>query len=218
MKVIIPFKFNSTRCPRKNVREFIDGKSLLDLTVENVAKHGHEIFLACQSGEETEQLLDKYKASHLELGNTSNEWSKVMLDISRVLNENFDYNEPICFWQCIMPLFWLHNNFQDFADFAEEKIETHESVVPVYRFADYLVDENMQGVNFGPGSWHVPSQNLPKVYHITPMCLTTPMVVETYRYTYSPNSALWEAKGPHLDIDTEEDWKIAQILWNGLAK
>ena len=31
MKVVIPFKFDSTRLPNKNIIEFADGKSLLDI-------------------------------------------------------------------------------------------------------------------------------------------------------------------------------------------
>ena len=96
---------------------------------------------------------------------------------------------------------------------AEEKIKEYESVVPVYEFADYLVDENMRGINFGPGSWHAVSQDLPKSYYITPMGVSTPAVYSKYHYTYSPNSTMWVAKGPHIDIDTEEEMKIAQILY-----
>jgi CMP-N-acetylneuraminic acid synthetase len=213
MKIIIPFKFNSSRLPRKNVKEFVDGKSLLDLTVENFKKHGHEIFLACEKGEETDYLINKYNVQHVCLSNTSNEWLKVVIELSDTLNKEFGPDEEFCLWQCVMPLFWMHNNIQDFIDFAEENISKCDSVVPVYEFIDYLVDENMQGVNFGPGSWHVPSQKLPKVYYITPMCVTTPKILHQYRYTYSPNSILWVAKGPHLDIDDEQDWKMAQILW-----
>jgi CMP-N-acetylneuraminic acid synthetase len=33
MKVIIPFKFDSTRLPNKNIIEFAGGKSLLDISV-----------------------------------------------------------------------------------------------------------------------------------------------------------------------------------------
>lgn len=218
MKILIPFKFDSTRCPRKNVKEFVDGKSLLDIVVENFQKHDHEIFLTCESSVETEVLKSKYGVQHIELNNTSNEWSRVVIDLSETLNTKFGPDERICIWQCVMPLFWINNDIQEFLHFAEGAMSEYESVIPVYRFTDYLVDENMQGVNFGPGSWHVPSQSLPKVYYISPSCVTTPKVLHECRYTYSPKSILWEAKGPYIDIDTEEEWKIAQILWKEFAK
>ena len=213
MKVIIPFKFDSSRCRKKNVREFFDRKSLLDITVENFLRYDHHVSLVCVDGTQTDQLIKKYGVNHIPLNNTSNNWSEVVIDLSQSLIRSFGPDEPICLWQCITPLFWLYNNIQDFISFGEEKIKEYESVVPVYEFADYLVDENMQGVNFGPGSWHAVSQNLPKCYYITPMGISTPAIYEKYHYTYSPNSTMWVAQGPYIDIDTEEEMKIAQILY-----
>ena len=213
MKVIIPFKFDSSRCRKKNVREFFDRKSLLDITVENFLRYDHHVSLVCVDGTQTDQLIKKYGVNHIPLNNTSNNWSEVVIDLSQSLIRSFGPDEPICLWQCITPLFWLYNNIQDFISFGEEKIKEYDSVVPVYEFADYLVNENMQGVNFGPGSWHVASQNLPKCYYITPMGISTPAIYEKYHYTYSPNSTMWVAQGPYIDIDTEEEMKIAQILY-----
>tara|TARA_R100000008_G_C3571903_1_gene162709 strand:+ start:828 stop:1535 length:708 start_codon:yes stop_codon:yes gene_type:complete len=230
MNIIIPFKFNSARCARKNVREFHDGKSLLDIAVENFQNHGHHVYLACEDSPKTLELQIKYSANHLSLNNTSDHWSEVMYDLSKAINEEFDPEELICLWQPVMPLFWLHNNIQEFISFAEYvladrpnknecdlqnqiKFKDVESVVPVYPFKDYLVDKNLQGVNFSPGTWHVPSQSLPDLYTITPMTVSTPSVYAKYHYSYSPKSAIWAAKGPYVDIDTEEEFKTAQILW-----
>ena len=220
MKVIIPFKFDSSRCRRKNVREFFDGDSLLDITIKHFLKYYHDIYLVCVDGPETKQLIKKHNVNHIVLNDDSNNWVKVLIELSGTLNKVFGPNEPICFWQCVAPLFWLYNDIQDFISFAEEKIceEECESVVPVYEFADYLVNENMQGINFGPGSWHAVSQDLPKLYYITPMGVSTPAVYEKYRYTYSPNSTMWVAEGPYIDIDTEEEMKIAQILYREKIK
>jgi len=213
MKIIIPFKFDSSRCPKKNVREFFDGKSVLDIAIENFVRYDHDVYLACIDSPETDHLIKKHNVKHITLNNDSNNWITMLIELSATLNKVFGPNEPICFWQCVTPLFWLYNNIQDFISFGEEKIKEYESVVPVYEFADYLVDENMQGVNFGPGSWHAVSQNLPKCYYITPMGISTPAIYEKYRYTYSPNSTMWVAQGPYIDIDTEEEMKIAQILY-----
>lgn len=218
MKVLIPFKFDSCRCPKKNVREFFDGESLLDITVENFLKYNHDIYLTCVDGPQTEELIRRYKVNHIPLNNTSNNWSEVVIDLSKILVKSFGPHEPICLWQCVTPLFWLYNDIQDFLSFAEEKLVLYESVVPAYKFADYLVDEKMQGINFNPGSWHVPSQDLPKSYYITPMGVSTPAIYSKYHYTYSPNSKLWVANGPYIDIDTEEEMKIAQILYHEKLK
>ena len=213
MKIIIPFKFNSSRCPNKNVRDFFGGKSLLDIAIENFLKYDHDVYLACVDGPQTKELVRRHKVKHLLLDNTSNNWIETLIDLSKTLNKVFEPHEPICLWQCVTPLFWLYNDIQDFISFSEEKIKEYESVVPVYEFADYLVDENMRGINFGPGSWHAVSQDLPKSYYVTPMAVSTPAVYSKYHYTYSPNSIVWVAKGPHIDIDTEEEMKIAQILY-----
>ena len=155
MKIIIPFKFNSSRCPNKNVRDFFGGKSLLDITIENFLKYDHDVYLACVDGPQTKELVRRHKVKHLLLNNTSNNWIETLIDLSGTLNKVFEPHEPICLWQCVTPLFWLYNDIQDFISFSEEKIKEYESVVPVYEFADYLVDENMQGVNFGPGRLHL---------------------------------------------------------------
>jgi len=218
MKVLIPFKFDSSRCPKKNVREFFDGKSLLDITVENFLKYNHDVYLLCVDGPQTKELMRRHKVNHILLNNTSNNWTEMLIELSGTLNKVFGPDEPICLWQCVTPLFWLYNNIQDFLSFAEEKLVQYESVVPVYEFADYLVDEKMQGINFNPGSWHVPSQDLPKSYYITPMGVSTPAIYSKYHYSYSPNSKLWVANGPYIDIDTEEEMKIAQILYREKLK
>ena len=207
MKVIIPFKFNSSRCPKKNVREFFNGKSLLDITIENFLKYNHDIYLACVDGSQTKGLIRRHKVNHIALNNISNNWTEMLIELSGTLNKVFGPDEPICLWQCVTPLFWLYNNIQDFLSFAEEKLVQYESVVPVYEFAGYLVDEKMQGINFNPGSWHVPSQNLSESYYITPMGVSTPAIYSKYHYTYSPKSTMWIAKGPYVDIDTEEEMK-----------
>lgn len=213
MKIIIPFKFNSSRCPNKNLREFFGGKSLLDIAIDNFLKYDHDVYLACVDGPQTKELVRRHKVKHLLLKNKSNNWIETLIDLSGTLNKVFEPHEPICLWLCVTPLFWLYNDIQEFISFSEEKIKEYESVVPVYEFADYLVDENMQGINFGPGSWHAVSQDLPKSYYVTPMAVSTPAVYSKYHYTYSPNSIIWVAKGPHIDIDTEEEMKIAQILY-----
>jgi len=213
MKIIIPFKFNSSRCPNKNLREFFGGKSLLDIAIDNFLKYDHDVYLACVDGPQTKELVRRHKVKHLLLKNRSNNWIETLIDLSGTLNKVFEPHEPICLWLCVTPLFWLYNDIQEFISFSEEKIKEYESVVPVYEFADFLVDENMQGINFGPGSWHAVSQDLPKSYYVTPMAVSTPAVYSKYHYTYSPNSIMWVAKGPHIDIDTEEEMKIAQILY-----
>ena len=71
-----------------------------------------------------------------------------------------------------MPLL-LYNDIEVFSDFAKENIGKYESVIPVYEFKDYLVDENLQGLNFDQ-----------KLLYNT-KCVTTPSVLHKYRYTYS---------------------------------
>lgn len=229
MKIIIPFKFDSTRCRYKNIRDFYKGKSLLDITIENFKKYGHDIYLICENNDKVSEIRNRYSINHLSLSNISNDWNSVMHDLSKILNLTFNSNELICLWQTVVPLFFLYNNIQDFIHFAENTFYnkvTHdeagqiqstqkdvESVVPAYLFKDYLVDEKMQGVNFGPGTWHIPSQQLPNLYYITPMSVTTPAIYAKYNYSYSPKSIIWKAKGPYIDIDTEEEFQMAQTLW-----
>ena len=85
MKVIIPFKFDSSRCRKKNVREFFDRKSLLDITVENFLRYDHHVSLVCVDGTQTDQLIKKYGVNHIPLNNTSNNWSEVVIDLSQSL-------------------------------------------------------------------------------------------------------------------------------------
>tara|TARA_R110000824_G_C15225590_1_gene678001 strand:- start:872 stop:1549 length:678 start_codon:yes stop_codon:yes gene_type:complete len=220
VNIIVPFKLDSTRCARKNVREFHDGKSLLDIAIENLKKGNHNIYLVHADSKEIFDITEKHEVNHIIVNNTSNMWSEVVVDLTDRLLEAFDENELICLWQCVIPLFWVHNKIEDFFSFAEHvflnednRYKNIESVIPVYPFKDYLVDRHIQGVNFSPGSWHVPSQNLPELYYITPICVSTPTVYKKYKYSYSPNSIIWVAKGPYVDIDTEEEFKTAQTLW-----
>ena len=83
MKVIIPFKFNSSRCAKKNVREFFNGKSLLDITVENFLKYNHDVYLLCVDAPQTKELIRRHKVNHIPLNNTSNNWSEVVIWTTR---------------------------------------------------------------------------------------------------------------------------------------
>ena len=212
MNVIIPYREVSERCKFKNTRDFNDGKSLLEVTIEHLDKE--VVSLACVP---TESAIYRAKAfgvnsialsEHTLTGN----WSNLALDIV----SNIDYQEPICFMFCTNPVFFRFNDIKETLLVAEENVRNGSgSAMVVYPLRHYILDDKMQGVNHGQGFWHRYSQDLPQWY-INPWVLivTTVQAVKKYGYWYTPDVKPIYANGPCIDIDTEEDFQLAKKIYS----
>ncbi len=197
----------SSRCMFKNTRHFFEGKSLLDICVNQIDESKHEVFLACTASDTSTNRANFLKVNRLVLSKESltNNWGEICVEIAH----SFPNDEEIAFLLCTNPLYFKFNDVNEHLNNANS--------MTVYPFKHYMLDENMRGVNFGQGSWHVPSQKLP-LWHINPWILsvTSPKSVVKCQYWHTPDVKPILANGPFLDIDTEEEFQLAQKMYKFL--
>lgn len=212
MKIIIPYRENSQRCIEKNTREFLEGKSLLQITLEQL--YNHDVSLACIPTPTALERANSLGVKNIDLSSTTatGGWSELAIDIANQLEPN---NEPVGFVFCTNPVFYIFNQIQDFLTEATNQMHRGAgSAMVVYPFKHYVLDERMQGVNHGQGWWHKYSQHLPQWY-INPwfMTVTTVPNILKYNYWHTPDVFPLLAAGPCVDIDTQEDFELSKVLY-----
>ena len=213
MKIIIPYKEDSQRCERKNLREFHEGKSILDLTIDQFS--GHEVYLASIPSNNTRKIASRHGANTIDLENEDIGWSPMVYDISQKIKHFIDPEEPICFWLPTEITYFINNSIEDLLNHGASSVksEEYDSTVVVRAFKHFLLDEYFKPHNFNPGCWHPYSQGLPPRYIVVAAGVTTQKLMETCRYTYGPRVKAYITKEPYIDIDTEEEFKMAQVFW-----
>jgi len=145
-------------------------------------------------------------------------WSELAIDIAEKI-DLCEHEEPVAFVYCTCPVFYKLNLVNDFLLRGKEAVESGKSAIVVESLRHYIVDENMKGVNFEQGEGHKYSQSILKWYSIPGvLTVTTPEDMLKHKYWYSPAPTPLEAVGPCLDIDTEEDFKIAKTIYATLSQ
>lgn len=211
MKTIIPYREISERCKLKNTRDFF-GKSLLEISIDNLDKEN--VLLACCPTNSAVERAEKLGVGRIDLSEhtLTGNWSNLALDIIR----NIHTNEPICFMFCTNPVYFHFNQVKEVLIQAESNVKKGAgSSMVVYPLKHYILDEQMQGVNHGQGHWHRYSQHLPQWY-INPWLLivTLPENVKKFGYWYTPDVIPINANGPCIDIDTEDDFRLAHEIYS----
>ena len=211
MKIIIPYRELSQRCKNKNLRKFSNGKSLLEITIEKFTEH--DVILASIPSERTQSIAKKYGCTALDLNEEDTGWSELFHEIATKA-ESIARNEPVCFWTATEITYFINNTIQDFISFGKKNLqEKDKSTMLVRKMKHFFVDENFLPDNFNPGAWHPYSQFLKQKYIVGWASITTRNKMQKYRYYWEPSCEAYIAKGPYVDIDTEEEFKTAQILW-----
>ena len=211
MKIIIPYRENSTRCIGKNLRDFYNGKSILDITIEKFI--GNDVILASVPSETTKEVALNHKCNTIDLQEEDDGWSELFYEIATKLEAGQD--EPVCIWTATEITYFINNNVSDFLRFGEKELrENNKTTSLVRKLKHFLLDENFQPENFSPGPWHPYSQQLKQKYIVGWASVTTKRKMLKYRYCWGPSAAIYVAKDPYIDIDTEEEFKISQALWS----
>lgn len=210
MKIIIPYRENSERCFRKNTKEFVNGRSLLKISVEQA--RGHDIYLACVPSDSAIDRAEKLGVRRIDLPDYTLTGSSS--DLVTAIAEQTE--GLIGFLYCTNPVFYKYNCLESFLTKAKDAISAGAgSAIVVYPFKHYVLDENMQGLNHGQGTWHKYSQFLPQWYiHPWVLMVTSTSDVLKYKYWYTPDVVPLEASGPCVDIDTDDDFNLAKFFYN----
>lgn len=217
LKVAIPLKTNSERVPNKNLRPFVDGKSSFDIKAEQLLKvfNPNDVYVSCNDLN-VKPTIEKYGFNFLyrDINLTPNNapWSDVIKDIVTKIDDSSD----IMWVQVTQPLF---HDFQGVLDKWKEIYDNYDSLTVVQKLRHHILNEYGMPVNFNFGYWHKVSQELPNYYLVTwaCFCMKREMLRQCY-YNIGRNSYLYNTDVNLVDIDTEDDFKMASILYNHYIK
>lgn len=212
MKVIIPVKCNSTRVSNKNFREFYKGKSITDILLEKLCFLGYSNIYISSNDEAKKSISEKYGCNFLlrdeRLCDNDTPLPEVIQGVCSQIPVGDD---DIAWCQVIDPLF---NDYQAAFQQWDQCREQHDSLVVVYPLKKYLLNNNHMPINFGFGNWHVKSQNLSSFYEMTfTLSILKRKCIQDCGYHVGANPKWYHSKNTHIDIDTMEDFELAQLIY-----
>lgn len=210
MKAVIPAKTGSARVPNKNWREFHGGKSLVDINIESLMAAGfapQSIYVSSDSRDNLRSIHDRYGVHVIDRDTRK---CNIPEFIRGILSE-VPGDDDIAWSQVCDPLFDEHATVME--KWARRRTGI-DSITVIHPIKQYLLDQNISPIGWGFHEHHIPSQNLPTMYTfpftfsiLTRECLTRC----GYHVGHSP--CFHVSNGGCIDIDTEEDFAIAQFLY-----
>ncbi len=212
MKAVILGKSNSRRIERKNYRPFYEGLSLTDILLEKLTRHldKDDIFLSCEE-KAMESVADKWgiRFIHRDIKYTLLETNTV--DVVRGVCKDVPGDDDILYCSCMDPLF---DDYENMFQTWEDVKGTHDSLNVVYPLKKYYLDQNHSPIGFNFGHWHKYSQSIPPMYQISwANEILTRECIERVGYMVGENPFWYDAYNPTVDIDTENDWELAQVIY-----
>lgn len=212
LKVVIPLKTNSERIKNKNLRPFLDGKSLFDIKALQLLEVFEPSDVYCSSeNPDVEPLVKKYGFNfHLrdiELTGKNTRENKLVKTIVDTIP-----GKPDIMWcQVTQPLF---NDFKRLLEVYASLDKKYDSICVVKKQRHHLLDEKGNPVNFNFGFWHKISQDLPKLYEVAwaAFIMKRDMLEQAW-YQIGRSPYLFETQSPLVDIDEIQDFEVASILY-----
>lgn len=212
MKAVILGKAGSTRVKNKNYRPFYGDMSLTDILLEKLLKvmHQDDIFLSCEK-EEFRCVAEKWGIGFILRDERYTKLETNTVDVVRNVCKDVPGDDDILYCSCMDPLF---NDYENMFRVWEEVRQEHDSLNVIYPIKNYFLDQNHQPIGFGFGYWHKYSQYIPPIYQISwANEILTRESIERCGYMVGEKPYWFDAYNPTVDIDTERDWELAQILY-----
>ncbi len=212
MKAVILGKSNSRRIPIKNYRPFYNDLSLTDVLLEKLTKHlnKEDIFLSCENTD-FEYVAEKWgiKFIHRDVKYTLLETNTV--DVVRGVCRDVPGDDDILYCSCMDPFF---DDYDNMFQIWDEVRADHDSLNVVYPLKNYYLDQNHNPIGFGFGHWHKYSQYIPPMYQISwANEILKRKSIDRVGYMVGENPYWYDAYNFSIDIDSEKDWEMAQVLY-----
>ena len=211
---LVPVKETSERVPSKNFRSFHDGKSLLDILLDrldNVPEIDH-VFIA------SDKDLSPYESSSVSylqrdprFCNNVTSWSDVIVNtLSLLPSFNCD---PIVLWSHVTgPLF---DSYSSAINSFMDNEPNHDSLCVTEKLDGFFISSHHKPINYEWGINHPYSQKLEPIHKVTgSLFIARLSTMLTHKYVIGSKPFLFNV--PHsdsIDIDTEDDYIIAQKLY-----
>lgn len=221
---IITARGGSKRIPRKNIKPFL-GKPIIEYSIEAAIQSGiFDEVMVSTDDEEIAEVAKKAgaKVPFLRSAETSNDYAKTadvieeVIEQYRKLGQEFD---EICCIYPTAPFITPETLIQ-----AMETLETTgaDSVLPVVRFSFPPQRCVVMDGEFLTPKWPecmpMRSQDLEPMYHDCGQfyCMNTKRFLEEKNVIMQKTAPFIQAEERVQDIDTEEDWKIAEMKYRML--
>ncbi len=212
MKVVILGKSNSRRIPFKNYKPFYGELSLTDILIEKLIKHfdRNDIFLSCED-EKYKSVADKWGIQFIKRDIKYTLIETNTVDVVRGVCKDVPGNDDILYCSCMDPLF---DDYENMLKVWEDVKDSHDSLNVVYPMKKYFLDFNHSPIGFGFGHWHKYSQFIPPIYQISwATSILKRESIERVGYMVGENPFWYDTYNPTVDIDTEKDWELAQVIY-----
>lgn len=210
---LIPAKGHSSRVPQKNFRPFDQGRSLLDIKIEQcMASGAFDKVYVSSDDEQVRQHAERAGATfvlrdaHLCLDSTP--WYEVLSGVLDSLPEAEDTWVAWC--PVTSPLF---RRYAELLESLRQKMaEGVNSIATLTPLKHYYMDDRYLPINHQWGPWAAYSQRLPFIYQLNMACNVAQkkeMKLCGFHVGSRPtyfHTETWEG----LDIDTMEEFELAQ--------
>ena len=213
VRFVIPAKTGSERVANKNWRPFVDGKCLVELTIEKLLAAGVDplnVFVSCEDEATALPVCERWRV-HLILRNPELCGNEVPLTRwIREITAQVPGHSDIGWAQVCDPLFDNYKQALWWWSLLDRM--DYDSLVVCRSWRGYLMTEQGQPIGWSFGEHHTPSPQLP-LFRTMPFTFSilTRKAIEATGYHVGRRPFWLEVPGMHVDIDTEDDFRLAQM-------
>ena len=218
---IIPARAGSKRIPKKNIKNFL-GKPIIAYSIENALNTGlfDEVMVSTDS-EEVAEIAKKYgaKVPFLRSEKTSNDFAGLFEVVEEVIKKYQDLNiifDNVCMILATAPFITIDMLEKTYNLLIDKKYDTVFPIVkfsyPIYRALEI---KNNKIHMIWSENLTKRSQDLPESFHDSGLFYwgNVSKIIEKNKL-FTDNSYGYEISEKYSqDIDTNDDWEIAEIKY-----
>jgi N-acylneuraminate cytidylyltransferase len=223
---IIPARGGSKRIPRKNIKDFL-GKPIIAYSIDAALKSNvFDEVMVSTDDEEIVEISKKYGASvpFFRSEELSNDMAMTVPVLIEVLEEYEKFGKSFAQVCCLYPCAPFVTPERLIESMALLRNSGADSVLPVAKFSyppqRCLVIRKGKTVMLNPENYNIRSQDLEPLYHDAGQfyCLKTAALREEEKLYCENAYSIILSDNEVQDIDTEDDWKEAEIKYQILRR
>lgn len=202
------YKKSSERCKNKHHKEFYNGKTLVEIKIDQLLNAGAEhVYVSTNDKdvENTEHVSFVYREE--QYCNNVTQFSEVLQEIYNTVP--IDDNTDTLYTFTCCPLFSRYDEMYD------EYLRTGKNQIAVYPSYHYWLDINKRPVNFNFGLWHTYSQGIDPIF-MFPYCGQLAKMKDFRKVNYTIPQEFdyfYVNSFESIDIDTQDEFEMAQHIY-----
>ncbi|MDR3164040.1 MAG: hypothetical protein LBU13_00510 [Synergistaceae bacterium] len=213
MKAVILGKAASIRVKNKNYRPFYGDSSLMDIHIQKLIKilAPSDIYLSCED-DAYRYAAEKWGINFIHRDKQFTLISTNNVDVTKNVCKDIPGRGDILWTTPVEPLF---NEYAEIVKCWNELDKSkYDSLNVVYPQKRFLLDQNHNPIGFGFGHWHKYSQEIPPIYQMSwSAMILSRKCIDEVSYMVGAHPYWYDCYLSVVDIDTEEDWLLAQIIY-----